>query len=339
MIEKLYERKDWKHASASQLKTFSRCEMMWAWMYMYGLKMRERPALALGTECHEGLERYAIHNDPDDLNEITKGIVGSGLLPDLPLKLENIERAVRIETDIVPIVGKIDLDIPYWRMVIDHKTSSDIGRYALTSEDLIFDFQSRVYLFDAVERWGGDGDVAFRHIYYQTKGARRIKPVECWQSPDEVRTGFDKHVLPVLANMKRTTEMEMMEIPVNTAACGDYGGCDFRTHCARAGKFENVARKEGEKFMDQFWAMQSKEQEVKEETKEQEVKEEELSCAGLNPPDAPESPAEPEPEPIEKVAKIAKATVRKLKKDELVATWKYMYPRKKDAAVGWDGEA
>lgn len=198
---------------------------------------------------------------------------------------EWIERPVELFTaDPVPSKGFIDfVEPPFFdtkrgKVVLrvnDHKSSSNVGRWALSEEELRFDPQAVTYcgsalqfveqgLFDeAFESLGfwrnpfvevpslmirmADGSVTvgapdlleirFRLIYYQTRGASKCVEIEVGFSPSEIVERLVSLLESDLDDMRRLSrERDLRKVPFNLKACGDYGGCAFRAQCARVGR-------------------------------------------------------------------------------------------------------
>ncbi|MBU1767850.1 MAG: PD-(D/E)XK nuclease family protein, partial [Candidatus Omnitrophica bacterium] len=136
----------------------------------------------------------------------------------------------------IPVIGFVDLidlnDLARGRVVvIDHKTSSSIARYAKTAKELEKDPQSAAYLQFARLKWPGMSVYEFRHYYYQTHGARRFEPVVAPFNAGQVEAAWGRfcstvHEMEEVAGMANPTD-----VPANDEACGSYGGCSFAGMC------------------------------------------------------------------------------------------------------------
>lgn len=129
--------------------------------------------------------------------------------------------------------------MPEWSRValLDHKSSSDIARYALLSDemyaaydeidrarhgkDLRSDLQANLYAFATMLEYGLDRLPA-RWIYYETKRRRYAEP------RDTVITRDDAFTI-VSAGCERARELDTIrdekDAEMNVTECGAYGGC------------------------------------------------------------------------------------------------------------------
>jgi hypothetical protein len=117
------------------------------------------------------------------------------------------------------------LGLPYGpALLIDYKTSANVGRYALTPETLRDDLQACLYALSTCEDFEQDETPA-RWVYFETKKVRRAKAVDATISRD--------HALHVIAPCNtRARELdsltEVAQATKNPLACGDYGRtCEF----------------------------------------------------------------------------------------------------------------
>jgi RecB family exonuclease len=226
--------KAWKNSSASQVKAWLRCPSRWHWNKIMGLETPTSKAMELGTAKHAELEEYAKTGDPSGLSSITRPIVETGFMPELPIPEEQIERRLDLETPFVPIVGYIDLEDENSRTVTDHKTTS-AWKYTKEPAELGSDPQAIIYLKDALDRWGGDAPIRFRHIYYMTRGTPGVRQTFVDLEPEKIEKKY-RQILEVIGEMHADSTKAPEEVAVNESACGDYGGCPFKTNCQGCGK-------------------------------------------------------------------------------------------------------
>ena len=108
----------WQHASASQIKTFRRCERKWWFEKIEGHRSPTTPAAELARAIHAELEAYLLGGD-----EPASPIARAGLKY-LPRPEEGLTLLVEEEFSYseglpVPVIGFIDLVEPGSRRVTD----------------------------------------------------------------------------------------------------------------------------------------------------------------------------------------------------------------------------
>ena len=227
---------DWTHVSASQIKAHQRCPSRWYADKILGIKTPTTAAMALGSKLHKELEHYLLTGDESGLSDRTRPAIGQ--FP-TSVSSDQVERRVDLHTGVVPVVGYIDFEIPTERVVIDHKTTS-AWRWCKEPGELAFDAQAIIYCMDALERWGGDEPITFRHVYYRTKQKPGSRTSEVVFEPDEIRERFAALVEHVSTMSDHADLTSWGDVPVNQSACNDYGGCPFRSECRKAGKLDRL---------------------------------------------------------------------------------------------------
>lgn len=285
-------RRQWKQASASQITTHRRCASRWYANKILGLAVPETEAMRRGKAYHAELEAYELSGNVSALSERTRPVTAFLHVPDGGLDASQVERRVWLHTEVVPILGYLDLELPELRTVVDHKTTSDF-RYCRDEYTLAHDTQAIIYCFDALERWGGDEPITFRHIYYRTRGVAKSQTVEVQLEPETIRERFAA-LVDELDTMAQHAEIEDFgDVPVNLDACNDYGGCPFRAHCRKAGKlpglYDNLTR---EDTMPSQLMMRIAERKAAQE------------AAKATPEPEPQATPEPEPEPVLEVGAV-----------------------------------
>ena len=370
--------KKWNNSSASQIKAFLRCQSRWHWNKIMGLETPTSKAMELGTEKHAELEEYEKTGDPSGLSSITRPIVETGWLGDLPLEESQIERRLDLKTPFVPIVGYIDLEDQAERMITDHKTLS-AWKYQKQEAELRNDPQAIVYLKDALNRWGGTEPIRFRHIYYMTKGRPGVRQTIVELEPEEIEKKFQQ-ILQVMEEMHTLSTANPADVPINEGACGDYGGCPFRADCQGCGKlgafsglYSNQDKNENknkEKTMSSYFeilkarkaAQQAETSAPPAETQSEVVvpfgaevspKKGTVKTSTINPPDGtpvdeiPAPPAETPAPPAETEVTQRKSRgalkyngelVSTMSKADLSAVWKEL-AKSNSGELEWDGES
>ena len=233
--------------SASQIKAWRDCPRKWGFDKIDRVPRVERPALALGTRVHAILEDWLRNGTPPDESEIFQGkypgriaAAGLPLLPAPPQARVEEKFWLEVEPGIV-FYGFIDLLIT--ASVWDHKTSSNMSRYALTPGGLLKDSQALIYaavgFTDRARNgsWVGMGLQGLRWVYYATNGPPAAKLVKADISPDAVVAGMaDVTETGRQILLARKTCKSALELPPNPGHCSAYGGCEHNERCTISSK-------------------------------------------------------------------------------------------------------
>jgi len=108
-------------------------------------------------------------------------------------------------------------------LLVDFKTSSAIGRYALTPTELAADLQSNLYGLAVMHREAMPR-IDARWVYVETKERRRAAAVDVTieRSRAEDTVGEAAEVARRLCVIPSSADATP-----NPTACGDYGGCEY----------------------------------------------------------------------------------------------------------------
>ena len=225
---------EFKHVSASQIKTYKDCPRKWYFQKIVGLPTPSTASTDLGKEVHSVIEAWLrdgieIPNSP--IGEIAKA--GLPLLPprteDLSIELA-LHEDLPIKTSPVDIVGYIDVihkngdEIT----IIDHKTTSS-KKYTKKSVELSYDIQLNIYARAVFENYEIDS-VSVSHVYYGTKEPFWASSSSCKISRQENQAIFDD-IVKTIDKMKEDAKKEIDHVERDESACFKYGGCPFRSEC------------------------------------------------------------------------------------------------------------
>lgn len=248
-----------KRFSASALKRFAACPR--SWRYSRDVEPVEKASTKLGKETHTWLENYMRTTTPPDLKSKHGRLVLPGLhhLASIPRGgVAKLEQHFALEVDGFNFHGFIDLR--HGRRVIDHKTTKDIGKYALTSEALADDLQRTMYaagtLAGFVIEHAADGtelgvtdermsercldgtDCAW--VYYATVRPRGTTR-DGWSAlreHSETREAtlqrFGDTVLPIARRLLPLWDAPASDFDRDLRRCEDYGGCPYQETCWKA---------------------------------------------------------------------------------------------------------
>jgi len=237
--------------SPSQLKLYGTpevktegCPRAWGYEYIEGLRKPPLKAAQLGTDVHKRLEDYLSGGKANWYDRI-------GRLAELALehyrvpvitrakygKVDDVELKIALRVNDVWYRGVVDLPwvendgIPN---IADHKTSSNPEKHGLTPKEFLTDPQALMYALWALE-WTGKPIVRLQWTYIATQGKKRSFAVRKDLERDEVFEAFERLIHPKgreIVKAKRTIK-KAEDLPMNTRACGNYGGCPHARYCPR----------------------------------------------------------------------------------------------------------
>ena len=258
-------RKPWQHCSPSQISTARRCARKHVLEKRFGLQSPGTKATERGHKMHAELETYLLHGTaPGPL-----AACGIHRLPTPPQSKDLVERQFAIVDDAlpVPLLGSIDLIEPPGvpgaiakaERITDHKSTSNF-KYRREPDELRNDPQAIIYgvatqphfdnaaiplgytitdsrkkVYPAYALTLPSRALNFRHVYYLTTGAPKSAEVEVTLTPDDMISGLLNIAETMLVMSKNMLADHPSEVKPNPDACGDYGGCPFRAHCASFG--------------------------------------------------------------------------------------------------------
>lgn len=285
-----YKQIDLEYVSPSSLETFDEaiggCEAKWGFSKLDGAEKSGSAATVLGSATHAQHEAWLRDGTPYDLTSKAGelALATSHLLPERDTFGLRVEQELRVQHPSLPGVwfgGKIDLNwaIPradlatdeshalrdgHWllRVVLDHKTTGDIGYAKLTREALLTHPQAPMYATfffighgqqrheypGGKREWSdwhidaADPDLELRWNYVTTKG--RATPYHSWHrvTRSEIEHAFEAHVLRPARRMleivneanTRRARGEIFganQLRKNLLACPNFGGCPFKDRC------------------------------------------------------------------------------------------------------------
>lgn len=230
------------HASVSQVEKFARCPRAWAYRYIAGIKAPPKASADLGTRVHELLESAILHLcsshrwEVDGTSDPVAGPIAAAIGAQVPTaeilaahlsgQFERVaETEFTVEIHGALVTGKVDYIAvsPEGEIEIgDFKTASSLTK---AKRDPRTDLQAHLYLhvFDAS---------AFRWIYGETRGSHRALSQSFTRSDADVNRSVSRIVRTVgEMTLLRYHRLPVVQIPARSAACGDYGGCDYRAIC------------------------------------------------------------------------------------------------------------
>jgi CRISPR/Cas system-associated exonuclease Cas4 (RecB family) len=237
--------KSFTHVSASQVSTFLSCERQWWWNKVFGLPTKQKPSAALGEAVHVSIETYLGGGDEGALHAVARPALSTLRRLRAVADLEVETRMQRPLRNGLTFVGRIDALSPSERLVVDHKTTSDL-RWAKSEEDLQSDVQMLAYAYEVLARNPGE-EVRVAHSVMQTRGLPLATYTEATISEARVRDGWAR-IEGVTDRMRATAQATSADqVPPDWSSCNKYGGCDFREQCAalklaaRSSPYDGVA--------------------------------------------------------------------------------------------------
>ena len=248
------------HVSASQVVAFLRCNRYWYAKTQLKLPEPRKEAADKGGRIHKIVEYFLksglLSQPPGSTDEDLE--IARAAIAVLPARSSELLIEHKFELLTYPggpgWLGYIDfIDAGPSRVVVgDHKTRSDF-RYCSKPEDLLKDPQMISYARFALDHFRR-GEVDVVHKYVCTKGTGRgVKTYKTLEVSAVANRKQVEHVwaelMPVVQAMVSLRDAEAIafdDIAPNTASCGAFGGCAYRTNCgyaAPAPKLINIPQK------------------------------------------------------------------------------------------------
>ena len=231
--------------SASQTGTFRRCKRKWAWTYIDGIVTPPNLAMEFGTEVHTVLERYLTSGrwmGRDDAIATAQQCRRTLPAPKDPHVKTEHPFTIDVLDGKAQFIGYIDLLVAYPGKVEvgDYKTTKDL-RYTMDEEDLELDIQCNIYSKWAMDHFRLNKVTArWRYLCARPKAGnqrprtpRGFKDVAIIMTKGSVDEQWER-ILRDAAEMVAIIEDDSrwaLDIQPNRSACGDYGGCPFRSRC------------------------------------------------------------------------------------------------------------
>lgn len=221
--------------SASQLATFETCRRLWGFEKIEGRPKTETKATADGTAIHQEVEDYFRHGTKPTRPE-SQILLTLLPAPDPSLVPEAAFELAWPGVDAL-LRGKIDLVDPRTHTIYDHKTTTNIDRYAKSSDELRLDAQTVMYglayraIFSKVEV----ANLRWNYVKREQPKTRppQTLPVDLVQDLTLLEEGLQKWH-PIVVDLVQITKSRVraLDIPANPGdACFKFGGCPFRGEC------------------------------------------------------------------------------------------------------------
>ncbi|MFA6167924.1 MAG: PD-(D/E)XK nuclease family protein [Gemmatimonadaceae bacterium] len=230
------------------------CRASWWFRAVTNVPLKRTPAQKRGTCVHKALE-LAIGEGVDVGNRLANALLDRMPTPeDVAAGTVLVERNWRmvfadIGTSGVGLRGTCDLldlrAMPEILGVGDHKTSSNVDEWGLTSWDMADNWQTLTYALAARDVLGFRAETyRVAHHYMDTRPTDPDAPVLTRVVPCDIGNAeLDAHLMAIrgeLASMARTAEVknpaDLLGSPTDRARCRMYGGCPYAGRCPHAAK-------------------------------------------------------------------------------------------------------
>lgn len=220
--------KKFTHVSPSQIATYTTCPRQWWFNKVLGLPVPQKPSAALGEKVHSTIEAYLESGDPLDLHVVARPaqVKLDELRALSPLVETKMQRPLR---NGLTFIGRIDLLALEPRLVVDHKTTSDL-KYAKSEEELRSDVQMLSYAYEVYCRNPGP-EVRVAHNVLLTRGAPTTRYTETTVSAAQILAGWSR-IQDVTDEMLVVARVETpADVSEDRSQCEKYGGCAFKDQC------------------------------------------------------------------------------------------------------------
>lgn len=223
--------------SVSQLTSYERCPSRWFFQKVRRVHVPQKDSSAknVGTEIHSLIEGYfkrgSIPQGHKHERKVRKAVEHLPV-PDPALL---IEYRFKVPRDIGPaFTGVIDFIDPRHSDrvdVVDHKTSGDVTK---PRPDLTKDSQMLTYA-EVGYRTFDTPSVRVAHNTISTKHVDRVLPLNWTEIPrDMAAANWERQqgVIKDMVSLASSPPADWTDVPRNTNACRDFGGCDFLPICS-----------------------------------------------------------------------------------------------------------
>lgn len=268
--------------SPSQIETFLRCPRLWWFTKVCGMKTLDKGYGHFGTVLHGVVERWIEADggrDPttgdrvnlfpdgwhiarnkftnevdgilgiDDQRQI-KRVVREAIEKGYVMRWPGAKLEHRMKRQVIPgITTHAYIDVLLPNGILDHKSTSDM-KWAKSRAGISHDIQLLFYAREVIERDPDLDRIRIGHIYYAKKPTgKQTKLVETYIDQDDIFSWWDliRNTVRAMQEIHALTPNEPwneVQGPENTAkACNAYGGCDFRTICARRESMPRYTRR------------------------------------------------------------------------------------------------
>ncbi len=226
--------------SASQVSKYRRCKRIIGFSYNEKIKEPSSIKQQFGTDVHkeqEGwLSKARMHSDTPAGRVAKQGV---RFLP-TPGEHLLVEKYFQIDWQPgVTMIGYIDCVSPSERLVIDHKTTSNL-RWMKTVAQLKGDEQAIIYAIWMMLAYNVSSTRA-RWVYYSAmnpkRGARKPNGSQFVEIEFRAKDPeFQRHVRQLLADTRdianiREGGKKGIDLPASPESCGAFGGCFYKQFC------------------------------------------------------------------------------------------------------------
>lgn len=223
-------------ASPSSLGSLARCERLWyqqkILMADETLTAKQEASFARGTKLHEAIEAFLLDPEsevPDDdlailaLGFLTKLRTSPGL---------TVESQVSFERAGIFVRGFIDVYTD--RGILDFKTTSSIYMWGEKSHTIGKNMQLMIYAWWWLLQRPEATELTIGHLQFQTKGKGEWGFVHRIVTRAHVANYVVTHLDPLLLTQARVAAAAGLdELTPNRTSCNAFGGCPFRSECAK----------------------------------------------------------------------------------------------------------
>jgi hypothetical protein len=218
----------------SSIRGFRSCARRWR--YQQDAPPEDKAEFRYGTEIHRQREEYLRYGTP------LVGAAAAGA-EHLPPAGSGDQISVLVEYGWGMVVGPVwlhgtadlvDLRDPNLPILGDHKSTSLIERYALRPEQLAADPQLNCYAhWVLTEKAPRARLIVLQHHYVEKPDGDKLPRGECREvvvTRDSVDTQW-AGIVQTIEQMAVYRCLEPDDVPANSAACSEWGGCRFLNVC------------------------------------------------------------------------------------------------------------
>ncbi len=235
-MSRVVENGQLKSVSPSQIAEFIECPRKWWFTKVAGLKAEQTGSQELGEQIHKQMEDYYRQAVEPSHPSAKAALLLEGVPPrsEAVIIEEPRNYNLGLRAAGIPMRGRVDLRAPPKDgqfLVLDWKTCKTFD-YAKSPEELARNPQGIVYLKYGFAEYPDAATGVFGHVYLRTKRGSGARIVSTDPLTRRYVDAIYETLEELVGRMKEAAgHTRPNDVPCNTEACGNYGGCPYQSAC------------------------------------------------------------------------------------------------------------